>query len=361
LWFYDKMLKQLIFIFFLFQFIHLQQVKFVQVITRHGDRTPIFTPLPTDKTVWNCTLDEFESTFTTNPSYPTHLQTPYRIYTKIYKPNSGELLGNCSKGQLSGIGRQQLFQVGQKFRNYYIKYLKFLSDGYKEDEIYVESSDVPRTIQSAQYLMLGLYPIAKNERIIIHTSDEEQSDYEFSFKCPKLYVYIAGVVKKLEFLKFQAIHLPAKLALDAKMKKMIGFEVYYDHFRCYKARGLPLPEGVTEDHVRHITEYINGMFQFFFREPKIVRLAIGRLMKRLYMRMSAVVEGKPSHKFVLYSGHDTTVGPVLAALGFYNYPIPPYASNLVIELLQKETSFFVKVIYNGEILLVPGCKDKLCD
>ncbi|CAN0385483.1 unnamed protein product, partial [Hapterophycus canaliculatus] len=40
-------------------------------------------------------------------------------------------------------------------------------------------------------------------------------------------------------------------------------------------------------------------------------------------------------KFVLFSGHDTVVAPLLAALGAYDCRWPPYASHVAFELWSK--------------------------
>ncbi|KAJ2741880.1 hypothetical protein GGI19_006895, partial [Coemansia pectinata] len=58
-------------------------------------------------------------------------------------------------------------------------------------------------------------------------------------------------------------------------------------------------------------------------------------------------------KFALYSGHDSTVAPLLAVLQASNKNMlwPPYASNILFELWKKsDGSRVVRVIYNGQVL-----------
>jgi len=50
-------------------------------------------------------------------------------------------------------------------------------------------------------------------------------------------------------------------------------------------------------------------------------------------------------KFVLYSAHDYTIMAVLSQLGFRDWPIPKFASQVIFELHRIETEFFVKVLY----------------
>ena len=77
-------------------------------------------------------------------------------------------------------------------------------------------------------------------------------------------------------------------------------------------------------------------------------------------------------KFTLYSGHDTVIAPVLAALGVYDKFCnwPPYASHIAFELWkngrkeslsrpQNETirDYYVRVLFNGRDVtrLIPSC------
>ena len=62
-------------------------------------------------------------------------------------------------------------------------------------------------------------------------------------------------------------------------------------------------------------------------------------------------------KMMLFSGHDSTLVPVLCALGLYNDEWPPYASYLAIEVAESTTvagDFFVRVLYNDKEMPLPG-------
>jgi hypothetical protein len=66
-------------------------------------------------------------------------------------------------------------------------------------------------------------------------------------------------------------------------------------------------------------------------------------------------------KYALFSGHDTTVAPLLGLLGVFDGYWPPYASNVVFELLDDETAaerWSVRLLYNDRELTIPGCPPK---
>ena len=69
-------------------------------------------------------------------------------------------------------------------------------------------------------------------------------------------------------------------------------------------------------------------------------------------------------KLTIFSGHDTVIAPVLAALGVYKqYCIwPPYASRIVVELYQASENaslYYLRVLYNGEdiVMYIPECQN----
>ena len=95
--------------------------------------------------------------------------------------------------------------------------------------------------------------------------------------------------------------------------------------------------------------------------------------------LSGGTKSESDEKLSVFSGHDTVIAPVLAALGLYEDELcvwPPYASRIVFELWQKKgrskdlegpgagsgsdpsLSLSVRVIFNGQDLThrIPACK-----
>lgn len=59
---------------------------------------------------------------------------------------------------------------------------------------------------------------------------------------------------------------------------------------------------------------------------------------------------------LIYSGHDSTLVPILCALGIYDYKWPPYASYLALEIAEEKmatsSKLWVRAIYNDEALAI---------
>ena len=60
-------------------------------------------------------------------------------------------------GQLTNVGRHQLYLLGRSLGDKYIRELKFLSSNYNPQEIFIRTSGFNRTIESAQSILQGLY------------------------------------------------------------------------------------------------------------------------------------------------------------------------------------------------------------
>lgn len=75
-------------------------------------------------------------------------------------------------------------------------------------------------------------------------------------------------------------------------------------------------------------------------------------------------------KLCLFSAHDTTLLPMLVAMGVFDNKWPPYAAAIAFELYEEENEgigakrgkgdMFVRVSYNNKPLSIPGCEGVYC-
>jgi hypothetical protein len=109
---------------------------------------------------------------------------------------------------------------------------------------------------------------------------------------------------------------------------------------------------------------------------QVPRLSVGALLGKILQNMQLhLSEPSPSgsgpkdetdemddhsKQLHIFSGHDDTIGGILAALQVKDWGWPPYASNILIELWKGENGYAVRVIYNGKQLQLPFCSDELC-
>ncbi len=145
--------------------------------------------------------------------------------------------------------------------------------------------------------------------------------------------------------------------------------------------GKPLPGQMTPEllkEVEHVAlRRMAAMVspgQVLPDSTELVSLGMGQLFALITQRMQAVaapadsspdsshdsssmggkLPGSASHKMLLYAGHDTTIMPILTSLGYDMQDWPPYLSNVIFELWERDGQHLVRVLYNLEPMTLPA-------
>ena len=171
-----------------------------------------------------------------------------------------------------------------------------------------------------------------------------------------------------------------------------------DSIKCRQAEGLPYQSGVTPQLAGQIARASEFLFHSLLKagehstdqreeeERRMLndrsslynenlRLGIGRFITSLLPHFHAALTPSPSShphpRLVAFAGHDSTMIPALAALGFdaaLEGHWPPFASYIVLELLREEGEErrgggggngdrWVRVVYNGKEVEVMKWKE----
>ena len=162
--------------------------------------------------------------------------------------------------------------------------------------------------------------------------------------------------------------------LQQKLKDILGdssddpiaFLDLHDAMTVIKSHGKTLPEGMTEDLLMEVNNEASKRMialvapgnELNHRE-ELLKLSMGRMFDSVVQRMCQCADGQPKHQMYMYSGHDTTIMPLLATLGQDVTTWPPYVSNVVFELWESNTSDgkkqqYVKVLVNGKEVELPN-------
>ena len=130
---------------------------------------------------------------------------------------------------------------------------------------------------------------------------------------------------------------------------------------CATAYGDPLPDAFTDEVVLKLMRLNAKRWYVRFGDATVARLGMGLLVHEIEMHLAAAaapqaaVEGgkapPPPPRCVLYSGHDSTIVPLLAALGltFLEHEWPQYAASLSIELADLQAApggLACRLLYN---------------
>ncbi|KAL0478736.1 acid phosphatase [Acrasis kona] len=361
----------------------------VQIISRHGARTPIsvipnFKQQPWDNCLPNrhFTTSEFG-----NESFKFVKETFIAKQSSI-----------CEKGQLTLEGMEQMFKVGV---NIFEKYRNFLKDNGVTtranliDQMNARSTVVSghRTEISMQSVLSGMLsclppqdclpPITIN---IVPSNLENM--YPSGRSCPRLRKIIKQIEEKDPVIQEHLTNVmnPLKEKLDQLFqngssdpskqgeKKTESIEaVTHTEPRSFPTwEGLnntiailqyhkrPLPEGLSDEDVEVIRDYAalkegriwNGDYKYDenYAPNETKRLGIGRFLGDLLTSLKSTVDGEKGPCMEIYMGHDTTLLPLLNALDVYDNRWPPMGSNVALELyVDGRNKYHVKIVYDDKL------------
>ncbi|GAB6022135.1 hypothetical protein CHUAL_006276 [Chamberlinius hualienensis] len=310
-------------------------LRLVQIIFRHGDRTPI-DPFPTDE---------------------------WKDYWTI------------GYGELTTRGKQQHYALGQYIRQ---RYGEYLNDTYWANQVLVNSTDLDRTLNSVASQLAALYPpvgdqiwnpdIAWNP-IPIHTrpvpidlvldpdSDcpayNDESDRVFS--SPEMQAIDAENAWLYEYITNNT---------GREVTNIIETGWIYDTIMIEQLYNLTIPSWVVPvyDQMHNISD-IGFIWRYKTRLEQ--RLKAGQILKLIIEHANIRISQSSNYELYLYSSHDTLVSAVLMGLQVFNGIAPPYASAIFFDLHEIDSQYAFQISYYNDtsvepyVLTIPGCTE-LC-
>ncbi|KAH9193916.1 hypothetical protein AeNC1_004094 [Aphanomyces euteiches] len=298
----------------------------------------------------------------------------HHVYDNKYLDGETVLKGNCHIGQLLDEGYNQEVENGRIFRKAYVETNQlFRSDEQidlsNSNDFYLSSTDMQRTVMSGQLVIDAMFPPAVTSDAVVpwHIGDIAQSSYVPNpSSCPKLADIKAQYESSAGYIQWHDAHAPV-----VNLTKTI-FDTYDERIlfdclltsRCSMPSSLPPTLSVAQ--YDSIVNYERDKrMKIYTEDPLYSKVSMAKVLLSIRNRILARIHGD-GPRFALYSGHDDTVMPILAALGGSAWLLdwPPYAAFLAMELYadaNNATAHFVRFIYQGKPLTLPGCRsDKLC-
>lgn len=346
----------------------------VSIVFRHGDRIMYQdrTCWPHDEGVFEC-QDRHLST----PSFWNNQTTSSsgRLYRKSYLNNRNYYAGTCETGQLTNRGFIQEFRVGQMYRDVYIN-SGFLSPNIEMNTTYLRSDEADRCIQSLEVLLEGMYPQVSSPEPVIYNIYTMDSYYDNitpnSNICPMFATYKAAA---LQTPSYQTFFENQVVPLYSNLTEVLGFNVdssgdieqIHDCLIVHACHEQPIPQGAEASTLlyKQVMEVFDYSYSSIYNYPtpqENAQVGIGFFLQEITQLMVDKMNGDSPVKLAMYSAHDTTVLPILAAYQQWNGVWAPYASQLQIEMYKNNAGDrAIRMAYNGKNILVPGCSGVLCD
>eukprot|EP00003_Mantamonas_plastica_P011280 TRINITY_DN2091_c0_g1_i4.p1 TRINITY_DN2091_c0_g1~~TRINITY_DN2091_c0_g1_i4.p1 ORF type:complete len:313 (-),score=79.47 TRINITY_DN2091_c0_g1_i4:57-995(-) len=290
--------------------------------------------------------------------------------------NTSEPVPNtdCPQMALTQQGLQQQITNGKSLRNAYVSN-GFLSPTFNESQVIIRSDDMDRCIQSAQGLILGLFASGEqdsNDTPIINIKTRAQfKEHIFpnSRVCPKVQDLQNEAQSQQKYYDFQSnVWYPVAQKLSSVLgmpMSQVSNGLIWDCVFWHVCHDQPLPSGFTDDVWKQLNDAIiqrNALLNGYPDYPTQGKFQIGLLLNEMYEYLQDAIEGNDSPRFVLYSGHDSTLMPILYAYNLWDQTWTPYAAMIQVELYHSIStgSYSVRFLYDGKALKVPGCTDVTC-
>eukprot|EP00793_Prasinoderma_coloniale_P003899 PRCOL_00003276-RA len=296
------------------------------------------------------------------------------------------------QGQLTDLGVEQLNARGVRLRALLVDAHGLLpatldARGAAARRLRVRSTPMRRTVQSAQALLLGLYPLGEAEARAAAAAPADELGWEAdacvaAANRPELHVdeHIDAFVSPdrpaaldaaLAAAKERAeAATPAREALrslfegrpglaaagavphsdadrraasgapvgeaNASTHKLLSPTALWDSLSRRRDHGVPLPRGVSDACVDAAGQHVEAKLRAQYGGAEgeaMAAITVGRLVLTLVDELARAAAGEDGgHRVSVWAAHDTTLIPLLVLLGAYDFVWPPIASEVRVEL-----------------------------
>lgn len=368
-------------------------LKKLVIIHRHGDRAQIAKSLGNYEATPEVTnqytqLLPSETTkqllgataFTADENDPTRI-LPLSASGEVDIYTGGDA-SNVPYGQLTELGASQLIELGQRLRQNYAAFSSDILplDLHKAaDKMYCRTTNFCRTHQSLRSLLAGLFfngdsslppeQFRSSQRPIITTRPRKAETLypQADANCVAMLrrrgeIFSESILERL---------IPNYQLLKEKMQQILQFpdgKVNWLHIRevslCHDIHKIepciPLRVNnknpslfLTEEEMKNSGDVATMTWSVLYNDDILNRMAIGRFLHELLVDMSFSESNPLKDKTaLLYSGHDSTLVPVLCALKCYDDKWPEYGSSVIFEIAEAFATGeqFIRVIYNDKVV-----------
>ncbi|KAH7910360.1 histidine phosphatase superfamily [Hygrophoropsis aurantiaca] len=324
----------------------------VHVYVRHGERTPVKVRLsdPPASIPEHWQLCHAARNFRELIAGPKcHDDEPIRVKKAVETREGLTADGLCLLGELTDTGKESTFGYGAALRKLYVERLGFLPDVLQRNEqAYFRSTNVPRTVESLQHLVYGLYPASKClpevvPAILVRNGVDENL-VSNTISCPRL------AILELEFAEAAAaLWNPTLESLNGKVSKYLSGQPLQidgkprasgvlDTIRSATAHGFRVPPEFEEDDVINTIETAVSSEWFAVKDEESRRLGMGRLLADVSQKMQHKVKKGPQDpmKILVHATHDSTLAALCSTFDVFDEKWPPFTSSVTFELFKKQ-------------------------
>ncbi|CAL1546379.1 unnamed protein product [Lymnaea stagnalis] len=277
----------------------------------------------------------------------------------------------CADGQLTGRGAVQQILNGMHCSERYYHQHKLFDEENWSQKVVAHSTEISRTYQSAVAFLYGLLPTFDHEKISINRASNinfcEENIVGGSCSCSSVESLRGKAIREcradegyIELLKKHShlvTHLSDVLGIRPKNIQWTSIMDGLSSFACHNTAPFCNSNHscVTAKTVEDVWKLVDHQSVCLHNNPhykKFSKVSSYGLLYRIARELKMAVHTGSNSVFHLYSGHDTTVSPLITALELQDAVWPGYATMIVFELYQKKSSKenFIRILQNGKLV-----------
>ena len=281
-------------------------------------------------------------------------------------------------GQLTVEGMQQQYGLGEFIKETYVT-SGYLPSPYNRTNVYIRSSDVDRTIMSAQAQLSAIFPPEGaqvwNSSILwqpipVHTVSADNDDILQSYdkKCPAYTDVNTQFISSQEYIdmsnKYQDLFKTISQATGDTVN-LGNIWQFADTIFCDRQHNIRLPKWANKN-LLTLKALNDWDLKIRFGRKEVQKFVAGRLLWYFWQLIDARMNNSVGIKAYFLSGHDVTIIALLSAFNIWNELQPPYASLVMAELFKDDNNlwsvqFSFKNSTNGAFVLpVAACNNTMC-
>lgn len=370
---------------------HELQLRHVLLFHRHGDRAPV---LPTIGEKWRMTPEElaFWGTRVATEQQLAQLARAGRVVgaqPDLPPPPPSARPYTHPLGELTQMGVDHMRGKGRKLRAKYGHLLAAHADTDPSEHVYVLSSSVPRTVQSVQCLLHGMFHGEDDDEEESESGEQRAAKptfdirtYERNVLAPshslRVFMEIEAIVRS--DVEKRATHEKEQTAALAQhLRETLGiapdvtlpWTAIRDGLTCRVAHGLALPEGITDEMVEQISAYDAWLWYRLYQQKEFCFKAFKHGVREVFDHLRNVVQpvdggvsSRPPPKLSFFSAHDNSIVALVSALQLQvGLELPEYGTIVAFEVYEDAVSkqHYIKVLFEDRAVPFAGHEhDALC-
>jgi hypothetical protein len=282
----------------------------------------------------------------------------------------------CQIGELTIRGFKQHVRNGKMLRRTYGNSILPREFG---DQIYVRSTNLQRTITSAEAVLFGMFSkssawIHSGYRKDIFVEEGADGLINNFARYDHISEWMNLSLQEDNLKKYPQVYQGIQ-KISAMMNSTIAlFDIPTRIFDCVNTNYCHKRETRVSDQTFELINQVSPLvWSVILNYPdrrSMGKLTAGPLLSAIRNEMTKAIASPDIvsnyKRFYLILGHDT--GPMLTflnAFGISNGRWPPYASRFIFEVYEQKHEFnsskqYVRLLYNEEEQHIPGCSNALC-